>query len=218
MDFKPGTTCPGVQISHCMCQTTPQALEMHLGRNSLHMGISQERTLLASLIQFIPVSPKSTFARHLIGDDQQFPCTTAYLPSRTGRDSLVVDSQSSCPGAVSAFKGASHKDYLWAPSSGLKLMSRARARCKHGNRFLSHRKSWNLGIKSKEGSKEEAPFSFCCLSVQSHLAFQDDSEILPVLFCLSKQTVPVSPPFQLNRSIEKLKYKTHKAHCTSPTA
>lgn len=60
---------PGVQISQCMCQTTLQASEMHPGGNSFHMGISQERTLLLSLIQFIPVSLKSTFARHFIGDD-----------------------------------------------------------------------------------------------------------------------------------------------------
>lgn len=167
MDFKPGTICPGVQISQCMCQTTPQALEMHLGGNSLHMGISQERTHFPSLIQFIPASPKSTLARHLIGDDWQFTCTTAYLPSRTGSNFLLVDSWSSCPGAASAFKGTSHKDYLWAPSSGLKPTSRARATCKHSNRFLSRRKSWNPGIKSKEGTKEKAPFSFCCSPVHS---------------------------------------------------
>lgn len=50
---------------------------------------------------------------------------------------------------------------------GLKPMSRAWARCKHGNIFLSCRWSRNLGIKSKEGSKEEAPFSFCCSTVHS---------------------------------------------------
>lgn len=139
---------------------------MCLGENSLHMGVSQERTL-PSLIQFISVSPKSTFAKHLTGDDQQFTWTTACLLSRTERDFLLVDSWSSCLWAVSAFKGTSHKDYLWAPSSGLKPMSRAWARCKHGNIFLSCRWSRNLGIKSKEGSKEEAPFSFCCSTVHS---------------------------------------------------
>lgn len=88
MDFEPGTTCPGIQISPRMCQTTPQALEMGLGGNSLHMGISQERTLLPSLVQFIPVSPKSTSAKHLTGDDQLFARSTAYLLSRTGKDLL----------------------------------------------------------------------------------------------------------------------------------
>lgn len=118
MDFKPGTTCAGAQISHVPNYST--SFGDASWREFTSHRISQERTLLPSLIQFIPVFPKNKFARHLIGDDWQFTCTTAYLLSRTGRDLLLVDSRNSCPGAASAFKDASHKDYLWAPSSGLK--------------------------------------------------------------------------------------------------
>lgn len=121
--------------------------EMHLGGNSLHMGINQERT--PALTQLIPVSPSSTFAISPVGQE------------------------GSCPGA-----GAASKAIHGLHPQG----SRAAATWKHGQRSLPCRKSWNLGINSKE----EAPFSFCCSPEQSHPTFQDDSEILPVLFCLRK--------------------------------
>jgi len=78
MDFNPGTACPGVQTRQRPCQTTPQALKTRLGGHSLSTGISWERTLLPSLIQFMPVCPSSTFAKRSTGDDRQLTGTPAY--------------------------------------------------------------------------------------------------------------------------------------------
>lgn len=86
MESKPPPASPGEQITLCMCQTTPQALGDASWREFIPHGNKPEKDICPSLIQFIPVSPNSTFARHLAGHDQQF--TWCYFPSGTGRDFL----------------------------------------------------------------------------------------------------------------------------------
>lgn len=63
----------------------------------------------------------------------------------------LVGSRSSCPGA-----GAASKAIYGLHPRG----SRATATCKHGKRFVSCRKSWNLGIKSKKDPRKRLHLPF----------------------------------------------------------
>lgn len=144
------------------------------GGNSLHVEISLVFTdpVCSSLSQKYQPFNWRWLAVHMY-------CCLFTQEDRKGFS--LAGQPSSCPGAVSTFKDASHKDYLWASSSGLKPTSRAWATSKHINKCFILQKIMESGNK-KEGGIQGRGSIFLCCSPVPHLAFQDDLKSYQCLF------------------------------------
>lgn len=88
---------------------------MHLGGNSLHMGIKPGKDICPSLIQFIPVS----LIAHLADIWLEMTSSSHGAISQVGQEGTFPHGQQKqLPWGWGCIKG-----YLWAPSSGLKGLS-----------------------------------------------------------------------------------------------